>query len=111
MHREDKAGLNTLFQRIDGLRLGRRTDRGDLHHQPARRARPGDPPCSALRLSFRRPDEAKRAELFGQSLPEVALTQKGCELIALRHGDDAKKSTATGSPGPDVTDRLIPAAV
>jgi len=70
MHHEDKAGLNTLLQRIDGLRLGKRrvavifvTNRPDALDPAVRRR-------AALRLSFRRPSDEVRIEMFRQSLAD-----------------------------------------
>jgi len=111
MHHEDKAGLNTLLQRIDGLRMSKRrvavifiTNRPDALDPAVRRR-------SALRLSFGRPDEALLANLFRESLPELSLTAKSVnKLVALTHHDAKKKYGATFTAS-DVTDRLIPAAL
>jgi AAA+ superfamily predicted ATPase len=111
MHHEDKAGLNTLLQRIDGLRLGKRriavifiTNRPDAL-DPAIRRR------AALRLTFSRPDDEARAELFRQSVPELELTSKQVnELVALT-GHDAEKRFGATFTSSDVTDRLLPAAL
>jgi AAA+ superfamily predicted ATPase len=111
MHHEDKAGLNTLLQRIDGLRLSKRriavifiTNRPDAL-DPAIRRR------SALRLSFARPGEAMLANLLRDSLPELALPAKiVTKLVGLTHHDAKKKYGATFTAS-DVTDRLIPAAL
>ena len=111
MHHEDKAGLNTLLQRIDGLRLGKRrivvifiTNRPDAL-DPAIRRR------AALRLTFERPGDEVRAELFRQSLPELGLTPKQVkELVALT-GHDADKKFGARFTSSDITDRLLPAAL
>lgn len=111
MHHEDKAGLNTLLQRIDGLRLaGRRmavifiTNRPDAL-DPAIRRR------AALRLSFRRPDDEQRAELFRQSLPEVELSAKQIRELVAATGPDAQKKYHATFTWSDITDRLVPAAL
>jgi AAA+ superfamily predicted ATPase len=111
MHHEDKAGLNTLLQRIDGLRLSKRriavifiTNRPDAL-DPAIRRR------SALRLSFGRPDDAMLGNLFRDSLPELSFTPRQIsKLVALTRHDAKKQYGATFTPS-DVTDRLIPAAM
>ena len=111
MHHEDKAGLNTLLQRIDGLRLGKRriavifiTNRPDAL-DPAIRRR------AALRLTFKRPNDDVRTELFRQLLPELALTAKQVkDLVALTGHDAAKKFGAIFTAS-DITDRLLPAAL
>jgi SpoVK/Ycf46/Vps4 family AAA+-type ATPase len=111
MHHEDKAGLNTLLQRIDGLRLSRRriavlfiTNRPDAL-DPAIRRR------AALRLTFLRPSDEVRAELFRRSLPELNLPQRTvAELVALT-GNGAKHKSPASFTTSDITDRLLPAAL
>lgn len=111
MHHEDKAGLNTLLQRIDGLRLGGRriavlfiTNRPDAL-DPAIRRR------AALRLTFRRPDDEQRAELFRQSVPEVEITPKHLRELVAATGTDAQKKFGATYTWSDITDRLVPAAM
>jgi AAA+ superfamily predicted ATPase len=111
MHHEDKAGLNTLLQRIDGLRLGGRriavlfiTNRPDAL-DPAIRRR------AALRLTFRRPDDEQRAELFRQAVPEVELTARHLRDLVAATGADAEKTYGAIYTWSDITDRLIPAAL
>lgn len=111
MHHEDKAGLNTLLQRIDGLRLGKRriavifiTNRPDAL-DPAIRRR------AALRLTFARPDDDVRAELLRQSLPELGLTPKQVKDLVTLTGLDAEKRFGAIFTSSDITDRLLPAAL
>jgi AAA+ superfamily predicted ATPase len=111
MHHEDRAGLNTLLQRVDSLRLGGRrivvlfiTNRPDALDPAVRRR-------AALRLSFRRPDDAARAELFRQSLPELELTARQVKDLVALTGHDAQKKYGGSFTGSDITDRLLPAAL
>lgn len=111
MHHEDKAGLNTLLQRIDGLRIKKRrmavifiTNRPDAL-DPAIRRR------SALRLSFGRPGEEMLGNLFRESLPELELTPRQIKSLVALTGQDAKKKYGATFTASDVTDRLIPAAL
>jgi AAA+ superfamily predicted ATPase len=111
MHHEDKAGLNTLLQRVDGLRFGARriavmfiTNRPDAL-DPAIRRR------AALRLSFRRPNDEARAELFRQSMPEVELTAKHLRDLVAATGPEAQKKYRATFTSSDITDRLLPAAL
>jgi AAA+ superfamily predicted ATPase len=111
MHHEDKAGLNTLLQRIDGLRLsGRRmavlfiTNRPDAL-DPAIRRR------AALRLSFRRPDDNQRSELFRRSVPELDLSEKTLRELVTATGHDAQKKNGATFTWSDITDRLVSAAM
>jgi AAA+ superfamily predicted ATPase len=111
MHHEDKAGLNTLLQRIDGLRLGGRriavifiTNRPDALDPAVRRR-------SALRLTFRRPDDKQRAELFRQSIPEVELSANHLRDLVAATGSEAKRKYGATFTWSDITDRLVPAAV
>lgn len=111
MHHEDKAGMNTLLQRIDGLRLGGRriavifiTNRPDAL-DPAIRRR------AALRLTFRRPDDEQRAELFRQSIPEVELSAKQLRELVAATGTDAQKKYGATYTWSDITDRLVSAAL
>jgi AAA+ superfamily predicted ATPase len=110
MHHEDKAGINTLLQRIDGLRHGRRriavlfiTNRPDALDPAVRRR-------SALRLTFNRPGDDVRAEMFRRSLPELNLSPRTIADLVSLTGQGSKH----GSPGftaSDITDRLLPAAL
>ena len=111
MHHEDKAGLNTLLQRIDGLRLGARriavmfiTNRPDAL-DPAIRRR------AALRLTFRRPNDEQRAELFRLSIPEIELSAKQLRELVAATGAEAAKKHGVVYTWSDITDRLIPAAL
>jgi SpoVK/Ycf46/Vps4 family AAA+-type ATPase len=111
MHHEDKAGVNTLLQRIDSLRLGGRriavlfiTNRPDAL-DPAIRRR------AALRLAFRRPDDEQRAELFRRSIPEVELNAKYLRELVAATGPEAEKTYGATYTWSDITDRLIPAAL
>jgi AAA+ superfamily predicted ATPase len=111
MHHEDKAGLNTLLQRLDGLRQSDRriavifiTNRPDALDPAVRRR-------SALRLTFVRPNDEARAELFLRSVPELKIDERQLkELVALTGSCAEKKYGATFTYS-DITDRLIPAAV
>lgn len=111
MHHEDKAGLNTLLQRIDGLRHGQRrmavmfiTNRPDALDPAVRRR-------AALRLTFGRPNDEVRAELFRRALPELSLPARTItELVSLTGRDGRYKSSASFTAS-DITDRLLPAAL
>jgi SpoVK/Ycf46/Vps4 family AAA+-type ATPase len=111
MHHEDKAGLNTLLQRIDGLRQsGRRivvlfiTNRPDSLDPAVRRR-------AALRLTFRRPNDEQRAELFRQSIPEVDLSARNLRELVVATGADAEGKREACFTWSDITDRLVPAAL
>ncbi len=111
MHHEDKAGLNTLLQRLDGLReSGRRiavifiTNRPDALDPAVRRR-------SALRLTFARPDDESRAELFRRSVPELNLEEKQLKELVTLTGSAAEEKYRSTFTYSDISDRLIPAAV
>ena len=111
MHHEDKAGLNTLLQRIDGLRMsGRRiavifiTNRPDAL-DPAIRRR------SALQLTFLRPNDEARAELFRHSVPEIEFSTRQLQDLVASTGTQAQKKYKATFTSSDITDRLIPAAL
>lgn len=108
MHHEDKAGLNTILQQLDGLRTSDArlvvlfiTNRPDVL-DPAIRRR-----CS-LELTFARPTQTERQELFHQGVAELRLSpvQLG-ELARLTGG----AQSGTGYTSSDIIDRLLPAAV
>ena len=112
MHHEDKAGLNTLLQRIDGLRRRRLpvvvlfiTNRPDAL-DPAIRRR------AALQLTFGRPDDETRAAIFRRFLPELKLSDRQIsELVHLTGPLDGKRKHRAGFTASDITDRLLPAAL
>jgi AAA+ superfamily predicted ATPase len=111
MHHEDKAGMNTLLQRIDNLRLG--------HHRLAvifitNRPHALDPAVhrrAALRLTFGRPADEARAAIFRRSLPELELSEKNVQDLVRQTGPGAKKNKGVGFTASDITDRLLPSAL
>lgn len=109
MHHEDKAGLNTLLQRIDGLRRGQHrvvvlfiTNRPDVLDPAVRRR-------AALRLVFQRPGVEARKDLFRRLLPELKLTNQ--ELAELAKATGPRRKRTAGCTPSDITDRIVPAAV
>jgi AAA+ superfamily predicted ATPase len=106
MHHEDKAGLNTLLQRLNNLRLAVIfiTNRPDAL-DPAIRRR------AALKLSFPRPSDEVRAEIIKTSLPELSL--KGAEVAELVRltGEQEPKNRGIPFTSSDITDRLLTAAL
>ena len=111
MHHEDKAGLNTLLQRIDGLRRRKRrvavifiTNRPDAL-DPAIRRR------AALQLTFGRPDDATREAMFRRFMPELKLTDRQISDLVHATGQDAKRKHKAAFTSSDITDRLLPAAL
>jgi len=111
MHHEDKAGLNTLLQRLNNLRLTRLplavifiTNRPDAL-DPAIRRR------AAISLSFPRPSDEVRAEIIKTSLPELCLKPaEVAELVRLT-GEQEPKNRGVPFTSSDITDRLLTAAL
>jgi hypothetical protein len=110
MHHEDRAGLNTLLQRLDGIRSSRLpmaavfiTNR-PASLDPAVRRR------AALTLHFERPNDTVRAEIFQSAVPELKLAAPALEeLVRLTGGGDGDgKVPFTAS---DLIDRLLPGAL
>lgn len=111
MHHEDKAGLDTLLQRLDNLRLTRLriaamfvTNRPDALDPAVRRR-------AALALRFERPDDGVRAEILRSSVPELALEKEDlAELVRLTSPQDPKNQ---GIPftASDLTDCLLAGAL
>ncbi|MHB8432896.1 MAG: ATP-binding protein [Candidatus Tyrphobacter sp.] len=108
MHHEDKAGLNTILQQLDGLRTSDArlvvlfiTNRPDVL-DPAIRRR-----CS-LELTFARPTQTERKELFRQAVAELRLSPE--QLDELAHLTGGAQS-GTGYTSSDIIDRLLPGAV
>lgn len=111
MHHEDKAGMNTLLQRIDNLRLTDRriavlfiTNRPDALDPAVHRR-------AALRLTFGRPNDAVRTALLSQSLPELKLSDKHLQELVRQTGEGVKKNHGVGFTASDITDRLLPSAL
>ncbi len=110
MHHEDKAGLNTVLQRLDNLRLTKLpvavmfiTNRPDALDPAVRRR-------AALNLHFERPNDEARGEIIKSSVPELKLTDKQIgqliDLTSEKHPKN-KKIRFTAS---DLTDRLLAGA-
>jgi len=111
MHHEDKAGLNTLLQRVDNLRWTKVqmvvifvTNRFLALDSAVRRR-------VALRLSFARPDEDARKKIFGVLLPELHLNAGQLKELARLTGKVVEKNRTFSFTASDITDRLLPAAV
>ena len=111
MHHEDKAGLNTLLQRLDKLRLTRLpiaalfiTNRPEAL-DPAIRRR------AALDLRFVRPGDDMRAQILLTSVPELRLREvEVAELVRLT-GPNEPKNKGVPFTASDLTDRLLSAAL
>lgn len=109
MHHEDKAGVNTLLQRIDRLRAQGLpiavmliTNRPDALDSAVRRR-------AATSIKFNRPDAETRRELFKRNFPKLDLTgMKAKKLITATGGNGKGQVSFTAS---DITDRLIPEAI
>lgn len=109
MHHEDKAGVNTLLQRIDRLRAQGLpiavifiTNRPDALDSAIRRR-------AATSIKFSRPNEEARKELFKRNFPKLKLTDsKAKKLIEATGGNGKGQVCFTAS---DITDRLIPNAI
>ena len=97
MHHEDKAGMNTLLQRIDNLRMSNRriavifiTNRPDALDPAVHRR-------AALRLTFDRPNDEVRAAILRQSLPELRLTDKNVQELVRQPVPPRRRIRASGS--------------
>ncbi len=111
MHHEDKAGLNTLLQRLDNLRLTRLpivalfiTNRPEVLDSAIRRR-------AALALVFDRPNDEARAEIIRTSLPELKLNVQEIKELVHLTGDQAVKNKGVPFTASDITDRLLPAVL
>lgn len=111
MHHEDKAGLNTVLQRLDNLRLAKLplavifiTNRPDALDPAVRRR-------AALRLTFERPNDQARAELFKTSVPELHLKKDQIDELVRLTGEHEEKNDGVPFTASDITDRLLPGAL
>ncbi len=111
MHHEDKAGLNTLLQRLDKLRLTKLpiaalfiTNRPEAL-DPAIRRR------AALDLHFARPGDKIRAQILLTSVPELRLGEAEVTELVRLTGPSEPKNKAVPFTASDLTDRLLPAAL
>jgi AAA+ superfamily predicted ATPase len=111
MHHEDKAGLNTLLQRLDKLRLTRLpiaalfiTNRPEAL-DPAIRRR------AALDLHFARPGNDIRAQILLTSVPELRLGEAAVAELVRLTGPNEPKNKGVPFTASDLTDRLLPAAL
>lgn len=111
MHHEDKAGLNTLLQRLDNLRLAYLpiaalfiTNRPESL-DPAIRRR------AALDLHFERPGDQIRAQIILTSVPELRIEKEVMTEFVRLTGPDEPKNKKMMFTGSDITDRLLCAAL
>jgi SpoVK/Ycf46/Vps4 family AAA+-type ATPase len=109
MHHEDKAGVNTLLQRLDLLRTSQTrmavlfvTNRpNDLDPAIRRRA--------ALDLKFERPDNEARKQIVSNLTPELNWTHAQLEEIARLTGPTG--SSSVGFTASDIAELLLPSAL
>lgn len=111
MHHEDKAGLNTLLQRLDNLRLTRLpiaalfiTNRPDALDPAVRRR-------AALDLHFERPTDEIRAQIILTSVPELKPGKAEIAELVRLTGPVEMKNRNVPFTASDLTDRLLPAAL
>lgn len=111
MHHEDKAGLNTILQRLDNLRLDRPplavifiTNRPDALDPAVRRR-------SALRLTFDRPNAEARRQIIETSLEELKLTSAEITELVRLTGEHAPENKGVPFTASDITDRLLAGAL
>lgn len=111
MHHEDKAGLNTLLQRLDNIRLQRLaivvifiTNRPDAL-DPAIRRR------AALDLCFERPNDTVRAEIIRYSIPELDWTKEQLDQLVHLTGPQEPKNGGVEFTASDLTNRLFMGAL
>jgi len=111
MHHEDKAGLNTLLQRLDNLRLAHLpiaalfiTNRPESL-DPAIRRR------AALDLHFERPGDLVRAQIILTSVPELRIEKETIAELVRLTGPDEPKNKKMSFTASDITDRLLCAAL
>lgn len=110
MHHEDKAGLNTILQRLDNLRLLQLpvavlfiTNRPDALDPAVQRR-------AALSLKFERPNDDTRAEIICSSVPELNLSRAEVDELVSLTGDKHRKNNGIRFTASDITDRLLAGA-
>ncbi|MXW64537.1 MAG: AAA family ATPase [Bacteroidetes bacterium SB0662_bin_6] len=107
MHHEDRAGLNTLIQRLDNLRLSDLrlatlfiTNRpGALDPAIQRRA--------SLILRFERPSDDARRSLFANRVPELNLTEDQLNILVRQTGPKGSGNDGVSFTASDITERLL----
>jgi AAA+ superfamily predicted ATPase len=111
MHHEDKAGLDTLLQRLDNLRLAKVplaalfiTNRPEaLDSAISRRA--------ALKLKFERPTPEVRELILRESLPEIEISHSDMKTLLKLTSESESQNGGIGFTSSDITDRLLPAGL
>lgn len=111
MHHEDKAGLNTLLQRLDNLRLTGLaiavifiTNRPDAL-DPAIHRR------AALNLFFERPADEVRADIIRRYLPELKWAEEQIAKLVHLTGSQEPKNEGISFTASDLTNRLFMGAL
>jgi AAA+ superfamily predicted ATPase len=111
MHHEDKAGLDTLLQRLDNLRLAKVplaalfiTNRPEaLDSAISRRA--------ALKLKFERPTPEVRELILRESVPEIGISHSDMKTLLKLTSESEPQNGGISFTSSDITDRLLPAAL
>ena len=111
MHHEDKAGLNTLLQRLDNLRLASVplaalfiTNRPQaLDSAISRRA--------ALKLKCERPTPEVRELIIRESLPESEISHPDMKILLNLTSESEPQNAGISFTSSDITDRLLPSAL
>jgi len=111
MHHEDKAGLNTVLQRLDNLRITKLpiavlfiTNRPEAL-DPAIRRR------AALDLHFERPTDEIREKIITSAVPEIPISATQLAELVKLTGSTSSKNHGIGFTASDITDRLLPSAL
>jgi len=66
---------------------------------------------AALRLTFERPNDKARAEIFQTSIPELRLNKDQIEELVRLTGEREQKNDEIPFTASDITDQLLPAAL
>lgn len=111
MHHEDKAGLNTLLQRLDKLRLTRLPIAALFITNRPEALDPAILRRAALDLHFARPGNDIRAKILLTSVPELRLSEKEVAELVRLTGPNESKNKGVPFTASDLTDRLLPAAL
>jgi AAA+ superfamily predicted ATPase len=111
MHHEDKAGLDTVLQQLDNLRLEQLPLAALFITNRPEALDPAIQRRAALVLRFDRPNDEVRRLLFESSLPEIGLLKRDvAELVGLTGPAEAKNHGVPFTSS-DITDRLLSGAL
>jgi hypothetical protein len=111
MHHEDRAGINTLLQKIDNLKVSQARIAVIFITNMPKSLDPAMRRRASLILHFRRPSSSARIHILRKALPGIVFSPQQVEMIEFETSESPSRNDGVPFTSSDITDRLIPTAI